>query len=122
MIGAFLAKVSERPRRTSASEEMPPNTPPTDPHSAGNAAASPPLRSDIWRACDAVDVHQSTALLDALYLRLRDQRMVLDVVDRLRPGKRKRNAEKSHEPEAASPAIAADEPCKKRTEDHQRRI
>src|SRR5690349_4772853 len=49
-IGTLRATVSEKPLRIRKSEKMPPSTPPTNPHTAGNAATKPALRMDMPRS------------------------------------------------------------------------
>lgn len=50
-IGTLRATDSEAPRRSSASEMMPPRMPPRKPHTAGIDATKPAFRIDMPRAC-----------------------------------------------------------------------
>src|SRR5882757_9817065 len=74
------------------------------------------------RSCHTIDIHQPTTSIDVFDLSLRDQRMVLHVVDRLRPHEGKQKSKQPHKPETASPAIGMSEPSKKRCKRHQREI
>jgi hypothetical protein len=50
-IGALRARVSEWPRRISASDSTPPSTPPENPQIAGSEATRPACRIVMPRAC-----------------------------------------------------------------------
>src|SRR5580658_3727344 len=71
------------------------------------------------RSFGTIQIREPSALLNVINLRGRNQRMLLHVVDSLPPQKCEPKTEDSHEPEAASPAIAVHQPAKHRSKHHQ---
>ena len=64
-----------------------------------------------FAAGSAVNVDEAAAALDAIDLGRRDERVIGDVVDDLRPGEDEHEAEDAHEPEGPLPAVAVCKPA-----------